>query len=283
MMKYPFEASFDEIVGSPQPFIAAVFSSLASEFLTMPKGEGFVEYPSFEEGYEQLKLATAGFHQVTPATVLPVVLAKPISLIVLRSMLGFTPPEWAYLAAQKVGPDLNQGFARTLDRRVRLNPLLPLALSIEALRKVEALVEVACELLSQGCPNVAANQVHRLGKADTAGGLAGARHMATMGAPYAMLLYERFLGRPFAGHRDSVSELVGDGLENAIEEQLIAWGVSYRKTKRAERFADFDQAPDLSFPANSILRSSSRQRSRKTTALRAIRSREFSIWSRSAG
>jgi hypothetical protein len=32
--------------------------------------------------------------------------------------------------------------------------------------------------------------------------------MAAIGAPYAMLLYERFLGRPLAGHRDSVSELV---------------------------------------------------------------------------
>jgi len=33
--------------------------------------------------------------------------------------------------------------------------------------------------------------------------------MADLGAPYAMLLYERFLGRPFAGHRDSVSQYVG--------------------------------------------------------------------------
>ena len=28
--------------------------------------------------------------------------------------------------------------------------------------------------------------------------------------------YQRFLGRPFAGHRDSVSELVADGLEKFI-------------------------------------------------------------------
>jgi len=37
-----------------------------------------------------------------------------------------------------------------------------------------------------------------------------------------MLLYERFLGRPFAGHRDSVSELVGDSLESVIEDVLSA-------------------------------------------------------------
>jgi hypothetical protein len=55
-----------------------------------------------------------------------------------------------------------------------------------------------------------------------------------------MLLYERFLGRPFAGHRDSVSELVGDGLEIAIETILTNAGISYRKTKRAERISGDD-------------------------------------------
>lgn len=35
--------------------------------------------------------------------------------------------------------------------------------------------------------------------------------------PYAVLLYEHYLGRPFASHRDGVSELVGDVMESAIE------------------------------------------------------------------
>jgi hypothetical protein len=69
-----------------------------------------------------------------------------------------------------------------------------------------------------------------------------------MGAPYAMLLYERFLGRPFAGHRDSVSDLIGDNLESAIEEMLAKDGISFRKTRRAERLAGFDQAPDFIIP-----------------------------------
>jgi hypothetical protein len=64
-----------------------------------------------------------------------------------------------------------------------------------------------------------------------------------------MLLYERFLGRPFAGHRDSVSELVGDPLESAIEEVLTRAGISFRKTKRAERVEGFDQAPDFIIPS----------------------------------
>ena len=63
-----------------------------------------------------------------------------------------------------------------------------------------------------------------------------------------MLLYERFLGRPFASHRDSVSELIGDVMENAVEERLSKAGVSYRKTGRAERVPGFEQAPDFFVP-----------------------------------
>ena len=92
-------------------------------------------------------------------------------------------------------------------------------------------------------------QLHRLDKADTRNGLDSIRHLSGMGVPYAMLLYERFLGRPFAGHRDSVSELVGDSLESAIEEVLSKAGISYRKTKRAERIEGFDQTPDFIIPS----------------------------------
>jgi hypothetical protein len=90
--------------------------------------------------------------------------------------------------------------------------------------------------------------IHRLDKADTRAGLNNITHLATEGAPYAMLLYERFLGRPFAGHRDSVSELVGEVMENAVEDRLRKAGVSFRKTKRAERIEGFDQAPDFIIP-----------------------------------
>jgi hypothetical protein len=63
-----------------------------------------------------------------------------------------------------------------------------------------------------------------------------------------MLLYERFLGRPFAGHRDSISELVGAVIENAVEERLREAKISFRKTKRAERVEGFDQSPDFIIP-----------------------------------
>ena len=75
------------------------------------------------------------------------------------------------------------------------------------------------------------------------------RSSAELGIPYSILLYERLLGRPFAGHRDSISELVGNLVENAIEDVLSRAGISFRKTKRADRLPGFDQAPDFVIPS----------------------------------
>jgi hypothetical protein len=215
----------------------------------MPKGVGFVEYPVFERGYEALKFATKGFFKLEPTNLLAGILKEPIALVVLRSMLGFTPPEWGYITTQRTGIVVSQGFVRTLDRKVRMAPGAPINQTGVTRERLQALVDTACQLLSQGVPKAEVHQLHRLDKADTIGGIESIRTRADIGVPYAMLLYERFLGRPFAGHRDSVSELVGDSLESAIEDVLSQAGISFRKTKRAERIDGFDQTPDFIIPS----------------------------------
>jgi len=130
-----------------------------------------------------------------------------------------------------------------------MGPKAPISINGVANERLEALVDTACRLLTEGVPEVDADQLHRLDKADTKRGIESISNIARMGIPYAMLLYERFLGRPFAGHRDSVSELVGDSLESAIEDVLSGAGISFRKTKRAERIEGFDQTPDFIIPS----------------------------------
>ncbi|RME62234.1 MAG: hypothetical protein D6790_06680 [Caldilineae bacterium] len=249
MPTYPFEVAPEEVLQEPERYIDAVFSCLESEFLVMPKGAGFIEYPIFEQGYEALKSATAGFSHFEPDVVFATVLSYPISLIVLRTMLGFTPPEWGYVTTQETGVTVTQGFARSLDRNVRMNPETALKARGVRRERIVAMVQTACQLLSQGAPSVDEGQLHRLDKADTRGGMESIRSLSRIGVPYAMLLYERFLGRPFAGHRDSVSELIGSTLESAIEQVLSQAGISFRKTKRAERVEGFDQAPDFIVPS----------------------------------
>jgi hypothetical protein len=43
-MKYPFEVSSDELEREIDSHVATVFSLLQSEFLVLPKGDGFISY-----------------------------------------------------------------------------------------------------------------------------------------------------------------------------------------------------------------------------------------------
>jgi hypothetical protein len=248
-MSFPFEVHFEQLQSDIDLYVDAVFACLHSEFMTLPKGPGFIEYPMFERGYQELKRVTSDFRNVEPAIILDAIHRVPVCFVVLRSMLGFTPPEWAYVTRQRSGVNVTQGAIRSLDRKIRINALIPLrATGGVTDQRLSALVSTACDLLTEGAPDVPPDILHRMNKADTKDGLISIQPMADLGVPYAMVLYERFLGRPFAGHRDSVSELVGDVLETAIEGVLTRAGVSYRKTKRAQRVTGFDQAPDFIIP-----------------------------------
>jgi hypothetical protein len=248
MPKFPFEVSYKKVQADLDRYVAVVVDSLQSDFLVLPKGKGFVEYAVFRDGYESLKRVTSAFLDLSATEVYEAALESPMMLIVLRTMLGFTPPEWAYVATLQTGIDVSQGAVRALDRDIRTNPTKHLSAKGDTANRVRALVETACAFLQQGAPEVPAGAIHRLDKADTKTGLVDLQSLAQLGVPYPMLLYERFLGRPFAGHKDSVSELVGNTLEIKIEEALSAAGIAFRKTKRAERITGFDQAPDFIVP-----------------------------------
>jgi hypothetical protein len=247
-MQSPFEVSYPDLMANLDAHVDNVFSTLQSGFITLPKGPGFIEYPAFEAGYEALKRATKGFRDLTPEPVLDLVWHTPIVLIVLRSMLGFTPSELAEATVTRTNVDVGQGPARTIDRKIRMSPTSPLRPDGVTAQRVRALVLTCCEMLRDGPEEVADGIIHRLQKADTASGILSIPPLAELGVPYAMLLYERFLGRPFAGHRDSVSELVGEVVEMAIEKLLTNHGITFRKTKRAERVENFEQAPDFIIP-----------------------------------
>jgi hypothetical protein len=248
-MAYPFEASIEELSTRLDEFTTAIFSLLQSEFLVLPKGVGFVDYAAFERGYEELKKSTGEFRKVNPESLTDAISENPVAMIVIRTILGFTPPEWAYVATQKTEVEVNQGFVRNLDRGVRMGKFYLSKCSPTVRERILALVKTASILLNEPAPIVESDKLHRLNKADTRDGIESINSLARLGAPYAMLLYERFLGRPFAGHRDSVSELVGDSLESAVEDALVKAGVSYRKTKRAEKIKGFDQTPDFIIPS----------------------------------
>ncbi len=236
--------------GNLDPYIDEVFGELKSVFLTLPKGSSFVDFPTFDAGYEQLKRETSDFRRVTSEALTRAVYAAPISFIVIRAILGFTPPEWAYETSERTNIRVDQGAARSIDKSMRMAPRAPRQDRGNLTdTRIKAMIAAAVSMLEEGIGEVDRQiLLHRFDKIDTSEGTRTIQPVADLGVPYSVLLYERFLGRPFAGHRDAVSELVGDVVESAIEVALDKAGVSYRKTKRAERVVGFDQAPDFIIP-----------------------------------
>jgi len=250
-MPLRFEADFsDPNKIDFEPFIDEVFGELKSTFLTMPRGEGFLDYPTFESGYEALKKATGGFVKITAELLIKTTYETPVVFVVIRTILGFTPPEWAYVTTEHGDIAVDQGAARTLDRKMRLAGIGSIKDKDSVTdKRIKAMIAAAVALLEEGAGEIDRKLfVHRLDKVDTSDGIRSIRPVADLGVPHPVLLYERFLGRPFATHRDAVSELVGDVVESAVEAVLAKGGVSNRKTKRAERINGFDQAPDFIVP-----------------------------------
>ena len=124
-MPQRFNVNYRDPALSFDPLIDEVFEELQSSFLEMPKGESFTDYQTFEAGYQALKRCTRDFSDVTVENVEAAVMAVPIAFVVFRSVLGFTPPEWAYVTTERTGMRVDHGAARTMDRNVRLDPLTP--------------------------------------------------------------------------------------------------------------------------------------------------------------
>lgn len=257
-MPQPFELNPKELNEQLEEMVDVTFSELSSEFLLMPKGSGFLEYSDFRDAYEVLKKHTSGFEEIESSNVKGALLENSRVFVVVRAILGMTAPEWAELARTELNSDITQGAARTLDSNCRRNIYLINAMeekfqkgggtNPKSLARVDNLVEVAINHLKLIAPHNLDGVIHRLDKFDTSDGVGSLQHAANENVPYPVLLYERYLGRPFASHRDSVSELVGEVMENAVEERLREAGISFRKTARAERIPGFGQAPDFCIP-----------------------------------
>ena len=251
-MPRPFEIASADLQDHLEELVDATFSDIQSQFLVLPRGDNFVEYQEFQNAYEVLRRRTNAFADFSEGGVWTALRENSLCLVVVRTMLGMSPPEWADLAQSDRNSDITQGYARSLEGRCRSDRAsisrLVRPRSDKSLDRIDALVSVAVEYITRGASPGAADTVHRLDKVDTSHGLESLRHIASQHVPYAMLLYERYLGRPFATHRDAVSELVGDTMETAIEERLARARITFRKTKRAESIPGYDQVPDFFVP-----------------------------------
>ncbi|MBI2838412.1 MAG: hypothetical protein HYX75_08865 [Acidobacteria bacterium] len=251
-MKRPFEVKHPYLKIHIDDLVQTTFDDLQSQFLILPLGSNFVEYPRFQDAYEVLKRRTSTFKNWSAGAVWDALREDSLAFLVLRTILGMSTPEWAELANSDLRVDIEQNAARRLDVVCRKGKdffeRLAKGRGEETRRRVDALVEIAVQYIGRGAGSAVEGAVHRLNKVDTSLGLESLRHVASRHVPYAVLLYERYLGRPFASHRDSISGIIGDGMESVIEDCLSRAGLTFRKTKGAERVEGFEQAPDFIVP-----------------------------------
>lgn len=248
----PFELNELQLESQLEQMVDSTFDDIQSQFLLLPKGQGYIEFTDFQHAFEVLKRNTAAFKSLNSESVWSALFEDSLCFVVLRTILGISPPEWADLACSDLNCDIDLNGVRTLDSKVRKerdyfsrirkneNSLI--------LKRSKNLVTVAINYITKGVPKTSEDTIHRLSKFDTIEGLASLRFAVEAHVPYAVLLYERYLGRPYASHRDAVSSLVGKVMENAIEERLFKAKISFRQTTKAERIPGFDQAPDFIVP-----------------------------------
>lgn len=247
----PYKLTEADLAAQLDEMVEATFEDLQSQFMLLPRGAAFVSYDTFQAAYEQLRINTNGFATLTVDRVWDALRAHAMAWIVLRSILGLSPPEWQDIANELDIETIPNGWARKVDGECKVDVTYFTAGAGRTdlnQRRATVLIQAAVEAITEGAGEAPEGLVHRLEKIDTKEGLGSLTYVAQHHIPYSVLLYERYLGRPFASHRDSVSQLVGDVMESAIEAQLTQARIPFRKTGRAERIPGFEQAPDFFSP-----------------------------------
>src|SRR3972149_7317655 len=100
---YSDQATVEQIQAETDRYVDSFIGGLQSFFELMPKGVGFVQFERFRIAYGILREETDGFGRLELERVLSAIRRDPLALVVLRSILGITPPELASLVRGRTG------------------------------------------------------------------------------------------------------------------------------------------------------------------------------------
>lgn len=206
--------------------IQSVRDSVQPIFLTLPRGSGFVEREQFEEAYDILAEKTDEFEDWNFESVWSAYQEDKLVFVVLRTILAVTPPEWEDLTTEARDVDISQGAARRIDGEIRRGEGKSRQQGTKDM--IRALMETAVEKIEEPVPDTADDVIHRFDLIDRQEGIESVRRAHEQGIYY-NLLRERYLGRPFASHVDSVSDERGDLMEDAVKDVLEDAGVPYEE------------------------------------------------------
>jgi hypothetical protein len=201
---------------------------LSPQFAYVHRSAGY-RFDSFASAYRRAVELTSGFHEVSPARLAAAIEEAPETLLVFRTIVGYTPAEFAAAIAEVAG-DL--GVRSVSAHRVRA-----LETGSRSTSQVAALCAETIHRLVTGALWAQAPQGLRtkLDKFDTERGWESVAGLAASGVPYEAFLHQRHVGGAFRQLLDATSELRGELLEVPVETLLAGAGVSYLRTGAANQ------------------------------------------------
>lgn len=187
------------------------------------------ELEGFRDAYQSALTSTDGFKNITTQVLVTSLLQSPETLLVFRSIVGYTANELAY-AIREVAEE--RGETKVTGGRLKAieggaHPSLP---------EAQAISETIHRLVSRKLWAKAPNGFQsKLAKPDTVRGWDSVREFAVQGAPYEIYLHQRVFGGAFRTLLDATSSGRGELLERAVESLLTEAGISHVRTGSANQ------------------------------------------------
>lgn len=182
------------------------------------------ELTTFSRAYDRAVELTSGFQRVAVDDLVAALRAAPETLLVFRTIIGYTAKEFA-VAATEVAT--TRDLPRVTESRVK---------SMADGKPAREDVCIACahaidELMAGRLWGVAPEGLYsKLDKPDTAEGWASVKRVAETGVPYGTFLHQRHYGGAFRQLLDATSSSRGDPVEDAVATVLDEAEILYVRT-----------------------------------------------------
>lgn len=187
------------------------------------------ELTPFTAAYDRTTELTGGFQKVAPDDLVALLEEAPEALLILRTIVAFTPSELA-IAVGEVARDLDQrplsaSRIKSIEGGSRFRPE-EATLCAQTIHRL-----MTGQLWGEPPPGFRS----KLEKPDTAGGWETVRKAAASGVPFPMFLHQRHVGGAFRQLLDATSSRRGDLLEGPVERLLTEAGISFIRTGSANQ------------------------------------------------
>lgn len=181
----------------------------------------------FRKAYRAAHDATNGFAAPTLDDLSAALQGCPETLLVFRSIVGYTPNELSVAVRELGEQDDETETTKVTGSRVKAIE----GGSSPSLAEARCLAKAVRQLVSHKLWAKAPEGFQpKIEKPDTARGWESVREFASRGAPYEVYLHQRHFGGAFRTLLDATSSGRGELLEGAVESLLMRAGIPYVKT-----------------------------------------------------